>query len=67
MMRYSPGQDVIVDFDGIEHRGEVIDHRRGDVLCIISVDMSADYGRVSAMLSPQQTVCVAEVKVRPAD
>lgn len=66
-MRFQPGQDVIVDFDGVEHRGEVLNHRGGHVLATIVTDLLADYGGISPMLAPHQTVCVAEGKVRPAE
>ena len=56
-----------MEFDGIEHRGEVINHRRGNVLCTIAVDSDADYGSITPRLAPYSTVCVAEAKVRPPE
>lgn len=64
MTRYQAGDDVIVDFDGIEHRGSVISHGRGHVLATIVIDPLADYGSITPRLAPQSTVCVAEAKVR---
>ena len=67
MTKYEPGQDVIVEFQGIEHRGEVITHGRGHVLCTIVVNGDADYGSITPRLAPYSTVCVAESKVRPPE
>lgn len=67
MTKYQPGDDVIVDFDGIEHRGEVLEHRRGDVLCTITIDVFADYGPITPRMAPQSTVCVPEKRVRHAE
>lgn len=64
MTRYQPGDDVIVDFDGIEHRGSVISHNRGHVLATIVIDPVADYGSITPRLAPESTVCVAEAKVK---
>jgi hypothetical protein len=66
-VKYEAGQAVIVDFDGIEHRGEVISHRRGDVVATIELDLVADYGGITPMMAPHQTVCIPERKVRPVD
>lgn len=63
-MKFKEGQDVIVEFDGLEHRGEVLEHRHGMVMAVIEVDLLADYGGGTEKLAPQQTVCVAEAKVR---
>ena len=61
---FSAGEDVIVSFDGVESRGEVIDCRSGYVLAKIDIDPEGDYGSLSARLSPRSTVCVKEVNVR---
>lgn len=66
-MRYTPGTDVIVEFDGVEHRGEVLDHRHGWVTALMQVDPQADYGSGTNRLAPQQTVCVPDGRVRTAD
>lgn len=63
-MRFSAGDDVIVDFDGMEHKGEVISHHKGHILCTITIDPSADYGPITPTLAPQSIVCVAESKVK---
>lgn len=67
-MKFQPGQDVIVEFDGVEHRAEVIEHLHGTVMALMEVDALTDYGSGTDRLAPQQTVCVAENKVRlPGD
>lgn len=63
-MKFEPGEDVIVDFGGLDHRGEVISHQRGYVLVKILADPEADYGSITARLDPQPTVGVKESKVR---
>lgn len=63
-VKYRPGDDVWVTFCGVRSRGEVValSPHSGYVLCRYLIDPSADYGRVSARLSPVSTVCV-----RPSD
>jgi hypothetical protein len=63
-MRFSPGQDVLVDFEGKSHRGEVIRHSGGYVMCQILTDPEWDYGKQSAVLTPESTVCVREARVQ---
>lgn len=67
MTKYQPGQDVVIEFDGIKHRGVIINHRGGYCMATMEVDALADYGGVSAMLDPQQTVCVPERHVAVPD
>lgn len=67
MTKYVKGQDIVVDFDGIPHQGEVIDHRGQWVMATIQVDVISDYGRLSPMMSPQQTVCVPEARVKAVE
>lgn len=66
MTKFSVGDDVIVDFGGLEHPGEVISQSSGYVMVKILADPNADYGRVSSMLDPEPTVAVKESKVRHA-
>lgn len=65
-MKFQPGQDVTIEFDGIDHRGHIIEHRHGTIMAVIQTDPTADYGSGTDRLAPQQTVCVAEHKVKPA-
>lgn len=64
-MTPKPGDDVIVEFEGLEHRGHVEKVERGWVFCTIDIDPLADYGAITSRLSPRQTVAVKSTKVRP--
>lgn len=67
MTKFHPGQDIIVDFGGIEHAGEVVSHRGGYVMAQITLaDNEADYGGITPSLDPQPIVCVRETNARPA-
>lgn len=57
---FSPGQDVMVIFDGDECRGEVIDEGGGWVLARIMVDPCTDYGAVTPRLDPRSLVMVRD-------
>lgn len=63
-MKFNRGDDVLVDFGGLEHKGEVISQSAGYVMARILADPTADYGDVTPRLDPQPTVCVKETKVR---
>lgn len=65
-MIYSSGDDVVVEFEGREHSGEVVRHTGGYVMCLIDIDPEWDYGSLSARLDPRSTVCVRESNVRRA-
>ena len=67
MSDFKTGDDVMVEFDGIEHLGEVLFQSRGWVTCTVTIDSSADYGRITPQLVPHSTVCVPEKRVRHAD
>lgn len=56
---------VMIDFDGIESPGRVISEAHGWVMAEIGIDVCADYGAISARLSPVSTVCVPATRVRP--
>jgi len=62
-MKFQPGDDVVVTVKDQEHRGEVIAHNTGYVMCRIIADPAWDYGRTT-WLDPEPTVCVKESKVR---
>lgn len=66
-MTLAKGQDVTVEFDGIEHLGRVekIDH--GWAICTIAIDPTADYGSGTERLAPHQTVAVQTTKVKPRE
>jgi hypothetical protein len=63
-MKYTAGDDVIVDFQGKEHSGEVVRHTGAFVMAVIDIDPEWDYGPQSARLDPRSTVCVREKYVR---
>lgn len=63
----NPGDDVIVDFDGAEHAGEVITHRNGWIRARILIDPLGDYGSITPRLAPISEVCVRDTHVRKAD
>lgn len=66
-MPLSPGQDVIVVFEGGEWPGEVERVSGGWVFARIMIDPEWDFGRISPDISPIMTVAVRETYVRPAD
>lgn len=66
-MKYQPGQDIIIEFDGIDHRGHVLEHRHGTIMALMQTDPAADYGSGTDRIAPHQTVCVAENRVRPCN
>lgn len=62
-MKFQPGDDIIIDFDGIEHPAEVLDHRAGWILAMMRPDPLADYGSGTSRMDPtRQTVCVPETR-----
>ncbi len=63
-MKFQRGDDVIVDFGGIDHQGEVVQHSAGYVMVRMIADPAADYGSISDRLDPEPTVCVKEKHVR---
>lgn len=66
-LMFSPGEDVVVVFDGEEYPGEVIEHRHGRVLARALIDPNADHGVVSSMLGLPSIVNVCETDVRLAE
>lgn len=66
MTRYQPGDDVIVEFDGVQMRGEVISQgpASGYVMAVvINPDPELDVGSITPRFDPQPTVCVPASKV----
>ena len=63
MTKFKAGDDVIVELKGRDHPGEVIEQRGGYVMCRVHLDPSWDYGRTT-WVDPEQTVCVAEHRVK---
>jgi hypothetical protein len=68
MTKYQPGDDIVLDFDGLEHNAEVLNHRNGWVTAMMRPDPQADYGSGTSRIDPTyQTVCVPEKRVRKTD
>jgi len=61
---FHKGDDVLIDFDGLESPGRVISEMHGWVMAQIGIDPDADYGAISARLAPVSTVCVPATRVR---
>lgn len=66
-MKFQAGDDVIVEFDGQEHQGEVMRQAHGYIMCKIMIDPMSDYGSQSPRLDPISTVMVPEKDVRHAE
>ena len=67
MTRYKPGDDIVVTFQGVEMRGEVIYQGKvsGFVMAVvINPDPEIDLGSITARFDPRPTVCVPANKVR---
>lgn len=66
-MKYQPGDDVLVDFDGRETRGEIlsVSAKTGYVLCNVIIDPAWDYGSITARLAPVSTVAVRPNQLKP--
>jgi len=63
---FKPGQQVIVDFGGLDHAGTVIEHRAGYVMVkVVLADPAADYSDVD-WLDVEPTLCIKESKIRAA-
>jgi hypothetical protein len=66
-MKFRPGDDVLVDFKGVEDvPGEVIRQSNGWVMLIAEIDGTHDWGSVESRLDPRSTICVPEARVKPA-
>lgn len=65
MSDFNPGDDVVVEFDGLEHAGVVEQCMgKGWLRCKIRIDSSADYGNMTPRLGVESVVCVRETDVR---
>jgi len=64
LSKFAFGDDVVVNFDGVESRGEVLRVSNGYVLCNIDIDPEGDYGQLTSRLATRSTVCVKESNVR---
>lgn len=64
---FKPNDDVVVQFDGDECPGEVLEVRNGWILARVLIDPDSDYGTVTPRLDPISTVMVREQDVRHKD
>jgi hypothetical protein len=64
---FRKGDDVIIEFDGLDSPGRVISETHGWIMAHIIPDIEADYGELSSRLSPVSTVCVPISRVRHAE
>ncbi len=62
-----PGDDVIVQFDGEDCVGEVVEVRGGWFLCRVLIDPVTDFGAISPRLDPVSLVMVRDKDVRLAE
>lgn len=63
----TPGQDIIVTFDGIDHPAELEKIEDGWYHCRILIDPNQDYGSITPRLAPHSIVCVRSQYVRNHD
>ena len=63
----NPGDDVTVDFDGLDHDGVIERIEHGWAICTIIIDTEPDYGSGTERLSPYQTVAVPIARVTPRE
>jgi hypothetical protein len=62
--KFHPGDDVIIDFKGVDVAGEVIRHSNGWVMAIVAIDPETDWGSEGPRLDPRSTICVPDGRVR---
>lgn len=66
-MTWKHGDDVIVTFCGLDHRGEWIGTTGKYVLTRILIDPLYDYGEMGPRLAPISYVCVEPSDIRGPD
>jgi hypothetical protein len=64
---FQPGDDVLVQFDGEELRGEVVEQHHGWFLTRVLIDPEVDFGESTARLDPTQLVMVRESELSAYD
>ena len=67
MTKFSEGDDIIIDFKGVQVPGEVIRESTGWVMALVHIDPETDWGQVGPQLDPRSTVCVPEKRVKHAE
>ena len=66
MTKFKPGDDIVVDFKGVEVPGEVKSESNGWVMAVVAIDPEADWGSDGPRLDPRSTICVPLSRVRHA-
>ena len=66
MTQFHPGDDIVVDFKGVDVPGEVIHESHGWVMALVDIDPETDWGSQGPNLDPRSTICVPLNRVRPA-
>jgi len=56
--KFKPGDDIVVDFKGVEVPGEVKSESNGWVMAVVAIDPEADWGSDGPRLDPRSTICV---------
>ena len=67
MTKFQPGDDAVIDFDGVEVPAEVIRQSNGWVMAIAAIDGDQDWGSIGPRLDPRSTICVPESRVKHAE
>jgi hypothetical protein len=62
--KFQPGDDVIIDFKGVQVPGEVMRQSNGWVMAIVAIDPETDWGSEGPRLDPRSTICVPDGRVR---
>ena len=62
--KFEAGEDVIIEFKGLEVHGEVIRQSNGWVMAVVAIDGTEDWGADAPRLDPRSTICVPDCRVR---
>lgn len=66
-MHVAAGDDVIINWEGEDHLGQIERIEHGWCYATMVIDPELDYGTGTSLLSPHQTVCVPISRVRPIE
>ena len=67
MTKFQPGEDIVVDFKGVDVPGEVLRESNGWVMAVVAIDPEGDWGSDGPRLDPRSTICVPVSRVRHAE
>jgi len=65
-MTFNPGDDVVIDFDGVDVSAVIMRQSNGWVMAVADIDGTHDWGNIGPRLDPRSTICVPEGRVKPA-